>query len=301
METACPKGIFLIKNLDIFYTMWKDFFRVQQWYKNLLIFLPLVFVGLATDMRSVALVSVGFIALCLMSSANYILNDIVDRKKDVLHPEKKNRPIASGKISLYAAASFAFLCATLALLLASSLSKEFFIVVLIFFLITQLYSVFLKKEIFVDIIAIAVNFVLRAISGAYILHVRISPWLIVCTFFLAIFIAAGKRRAESLLLKGNARKHRYVLALYTPEITNALMLVSTGLLLLSYSLYTFLSLYPQLLYTLPLSFYAVFRYYFLVESKSTIARNPELFYTDKRLWYGISFWLAAVLVLLYAI
>jgi len=272
---------------------------MRQWYKNLIIFLPLFFVGLATNGKSFFLVTLGFVALCLMSSANYILNDIADKEKDKVHPEKKYRPLASGKISMWTAGVLAAFCATLSISLASFLSENFFYLLLLFFFLTQLYSFALKNELFVDVILISVNFVLRAVGGAYILDVRVSPWLIVCTFFLALFLAVGKRRAESILLKGKAAMHRTVLDQYTPSLTNALMLVSTALLLLSYSLYSFLSIYPALIYTLPFSFYVVFRYYFLVESGSPIAEKLELLYTDKRLVLGIMLWIAAVSSFIY--
>lgn len=281
--------------------MWTDIFRMRQWYKNLVIFLPLFFVGLATDSKSFLLVTLGFVALCLMSSANYIMNDIADKEKDKVHPEKKFRPLVSGEISVGAAGVLAAFCATLSLSLAFFLSEYFFYILLVFFSLTQLYSFAFKNELFVDVILISVNFVLRAVSGAYILGVRVSPWLIVCTFFLALFLAVGKRRAESILLKGKAAMHRTVLDQYTPSLTNALILVSTALLLLSYSLYSFLSIYPALIYTLPFSFYVVFRYYFLVESGSPIAEKLELLYTDKRLVLGIVLWVAVVGSFIYSL
>ncbi|HLC22516.1 MAG TPA: UbiA family prenyltransferase, partial [Candidatus Nanoarchaeia archaeon] len=126
--------------------MWTDIFRMRQWYKNLIIFLPLFFVGLATNGKSFFLVTLGFVALCLMSSANYILNDIADKEKDKVHPEKKYRPLASGKISMWTAGVLAAFCATLSISLASFLSENFFYLLLLFFFLTQLYSFALKNE-----------------------------------------------------------------------------------------------------------------------------------------------------------
>ncbi len=273
--------------------------RVQQWYKNLLIFLPLIFVGFAGHIASITLTALGFISLCLLSSANYILNDITDKSRDRLHPEKKNRPLAAGKIAVEHAAILALLLASTAFILALKLSPIFFLIEILFFSLTLLYTFWLKHEVFVDIILIATNYVLRAVGGAYILQVRVSPWLILCTFFLALFLAAGKRRATAKLLENKAKHHKPVLKAYTESITNALMLVTTCLLLLSYSLYSFLSIHPSLIYTLPFSFYVIFRWYHLVEEGSAIPRKPELVYKDTRLILGIFLWTIAVLIVIY--
>lgn len=273
--------------------------RIQQWYKNIIVFLPLVFAGLITNGFDMFLTVLGFLALCCMSSVNYILNDILDREKDRIHPEKKIRPIASGKVSIVGAGAIAALLAIVSLTIAIMLSPVFFSLVLLFFFLTQAYSLYFKKELFVDIIFISVNFVLRAISGAYILDVRISPWLIVCTFFLSLFIVLGKRKADLIFLGKDAEKHKESLALYSPQITNTLMIIATVSLLLSYVLYSFLSIYPLLVYSVPFALYVILRYFFLVETNSPIARKPELFYKDTRLVLGIALWICAVLLLMY--
>ena len=284
--------------MKIVFFMILQLFRVQQWYKNLLIFLPLVFAGLVTDTQSILLTSLGFIALCFMSSANYILNDIIDKEKDSYHEEKKHRPIASGSISVSTAAFLSFLLAVFSLTLGILLSKDFFFILLIFFAVTQLYSLYFKKEIFADIIFISLNFVLRAISGAFILDVRLSPWLIVCTFFLSLFMVVAKRKADLLFLGKQASKHKEVLANYSLPLLNTLMLLATASLLLSYTLYSFLSIYPHLIYTLPFSLYVILRYFYLGEINSPIARKPELFYKDTKLLLGICLWSATVLYLI---
>ncbi|MDP3728848.1 MAG: UbiA family prenyltransferase [bacterium] len=279
--------------------MFFQLFRVQQWYKNLLIFLPLVFAGLLGDPKSIFLTIVGFFALCLMSSTNYILNDILDREKDKIHPEKKDRPIASGKISIMTATILAFLLATSSLVLAFFLSEIFFVLLLIFFFLTQLYSLYFKEELFVDIIFISTNFVLRAMAGSFILDIRLSPWLILCTFFLSLFIVVGKRKADISILKNKASLHKKVLQDYEVNITNTLMIIATTALLLSYSLYSFLSIYPKLVYSLPFALYVILRYFYLIETKSVIARHPEQFYKDTRLLVGILLWVALLIFLLY--
>ncbi len=273
--------------------------RVKQYYKNLLVFLPLIFAGLLLNVNSIFLTILAFISLCLISSTNYILNDIIDKEKDKIHPEKSNRPIASELISVNKASIIAFILAILSLTIAIVISTEFFIIILILFFLTQLYSLYFKNEIFLDLIFISTNFILRAIAGAYILNVRISPWLILCTFFLSLFLVVGKRKSEIYLLKNKSSQHKPVLALYSKEIINTLLIMSTISLLLSYSLYSFLSIYPHLIYTLPISLYVILRYFYLIETNSTIARNPEYFYQDKRLCLGILFWMLIILFIMY--
>ena len=276
-----------------------ELLRIKQWYKNLLVFLPLIFVGLATEKESLFLTFLAFFALCCMSSVNYILNDILDRKKDSIHSEKKQRPIAAGEISIPSAGIIAALLAITSLVIGIALSTQFFLLLLVFFFLTFIYSTWAKEELFLDLIFISINFVLRAMAGAYVLHVRMSPWLIVCTFFLSFFIAIAKRKADIMFLKENAQKHKIVLKDYSPEIINLLMAIATSVLILSYSLYSFLSIYPHLIYTLPFSLYVILRYFYLAETGSAIVRKPENFYKDTRLILGILAWCIAVVNIIY--
>ena len=281
--------------------MFPQLLRVRQWYKNLLIFLPLVFAGLLLDPKSILLTLLGFLALSLMSSANYILNDIIDLERDKLHPEKSQRPLASGVISKNRAAAIEALLAAASLSISVVLSPVFFLILLIFFFLTQCYSLCFKDELFLDLICISVNFVLRAMSGAFILNVRLSPWLIVCTFFLSLFIALGKRRADYALLQVNAREHKQVLSAYNVALTNTLMIIATTSLLMSYTLYSFLSIYPHLIYSLPFALYVILRYFYRIETESPIARKPEYFYQDTKLIIGVLLWTCAVILLTYLI
>ncbi len=279
--------------------MFFHLFRIQQWYKNLVIFLPLIFAGLLIDRNAITLVLLGFFALCLMSSANYILNDFVDKEKDKIHPEKKLRPIASGVVSKPFALFLAGLLASASLMIGILFSTEFFFLLLCLFLFTQAYTLFFKKEAFADILLISVNFVIRAMSGAFILDVRLSPWLLVCTFFLSFFLVIGKRKADLFYLGNNATNHRESFKEFSEEILNILLSIATTSLLVSYTLYSFLSIYPSLVYTLPFSLYVILRYLFLIKSRSIIARKPELFYKDLRLVVGIVFWITGVLCVMY--
>ena len=273
--------------------------RPKQWYKNLLVFLPIIFVGKIFDMNLLLLTILGFVSLCLISSANYIINDIIDLKKDRPHPEKKNRPLASGQIKIWQAVVL-FACFTAAsVYVALGLPRLFLYSVIALFALTQLYSIWLKKEMFADIIVIGVNFVIRAISGAFIINVTVSPWLIVGVFFFAMFLAAGKRHAELLFLGERATVHRATLKQYTKELTSALMVLTTALLIIAYSLYSFFSEHKNLFLTLPFAIYAIFRYFNLVYSGSPIARHPEKVFGDVRMIVAMFLWGLLTLYLMY--
>lgn len=261
--------------------------RPLQWYKNILIFLPLFFSGLLFDPLPFVLTIAGFFLLCTLSSANYIINDIIDRKKDRKNPEKKNRPIAAGKLSTLAASILALFLAIISLSLAFLLSFEFFLILLIFFLLTQSYSIFLKEEAIIDVILISINFVLRAVSGALLIDVEISRWLIVGTFALALFLAISKRYSELKMLGENASKHRKVYRFYTQEMLKAMLIITTGILFISYIMFSLFSEHEGLFYSLPVVVYPIFRFYYLIETNSTIPRNLERVYNDKKLTAAI--------------
>ena len=279
-------------NLSSFFKL----IRIAQWYKNLVIFLPLVFLGKFFDFGLWEELIFGFFSLAFVSSSGYILNDIFDRKRDQLHIEKKNRPITSGIISVKLGIVFALVFLGLGLLIANILPLPFLFVAIILFLLTQLYSLFLKHIVFVDILAIAINFLLRAISGTFILKVTISPWLILCTFFLSLFLSVGKRKADLALLQEDASTHRKTLSAYTPEITQALLIIATASLILSYSLYSLLSNFHWILASLPFALYTIFRYLSFVYTHNSIARHPERAFLDWRIDIAIAFWIITVLL-----
>ncbi len=273
--------------------------RVRQWYKNWVIFLALFFVGQLFLFSDLMLTIAGFFALALVSSANYIINDLVDRDKDRHHPEKKNRPLAAGRVSTIEAIA---ICAVLlggGAWLAWYLHPSFLIIVALLFALSQVYNFLLKEIIFADILTIASLFVLRAVAGAVLLQVKISPWLILCPFFLSLFLSVGKRHADVLLLQENAGQTRKVLVDYNHGITSALMIISTTLLIISYALYSFLSDHNNLLFTLPFALFVIFRYFSLVYRGSSIARHPEQAFFDLPIVVGALLWGLLTFVILY--
>jgi len=269
--------------------------RPQQWYKNLLVFLPIFFAGQALNTQAITLAIFGFIALSLVSSANYIINDIADKQQDKYNPEKSNKPITAEKVSTKKAGIISGILLIAGLVLSYRLSQKFAIAAIILFGITQLYTFVLKKEVLADILLIAINFVIRAVSGTFLTGLTISPWLVLCPFFLAIFLAVGKRHAELTLLGTEAEKTRTTLKQYTKELTTPLLIISTTALIISYALYSFLSNH-NLLFSLPFALYVIFRYFAFITQGSQIARSPELIIKDWRMLVGITFWIITVFV-----
>ena len=267
---------------------------MKQYYKNLLVFLSMMFIGLFFDLNAIIMCVFGFFALSFVSSLNYVLNDYVNLDEDRKHKDKASRPMAAGEVSVFKGLTIGFVVGVIGLVIGILLSVEFFYLLLLLFFLTQLYTVYFRNEVFLDVLFISFNFVIRAVSGALILGLRISPWLILCTFFLSLFLAVGKRRAE--LARGVKRK---VLKLYDENVVNAMMIVSSALLLVSYSMYSFLSVYPYLIYSIPLAFYVILRYLYLVYSGSLIALKTELFYKDWRLVLGGLVWVFVVSGIVY--
>lgn len=272
--------------------------RPEQWYKNFLVFLAIIYSFNLFDFNKFIATFFGFVALSSLSSANYLFNDIIDKKSDSKNPLKKSRPIASGRISIHVGYVLLLILLAMGLIISLILDYKFFLTMAAFIIISSAYTLFLKKEIFVDILVIAVNFVIRAVSGALIINVHVSPWLILCPFFLSLFISIGKRRAEISTLGKNAPIYRNTLSYYTEEITNSLMIITTTALVISYTFYT-LSVDNRLLFTLPFVLYGIFRYFYFIYTKPIIAANPELVFRDARFMLSLVFWLVITFSILY--
>lgn len=279
--------------------------RVKQWYKNFLIFLPLVFGQQLFNNAAFSATVLGFLSLCMISSSNYVINDIIDRKKDKKNPEKKNRPLAADRIKVWHAVLFSLILFILGIYIAINLSMMFFVFVMGLFIMTQLYSFWLKNEPFADILAISVNFVIRTVSGNFVIangtspYMNISSWLILCPFFLALFLAVSKRQSELLFLKGQSAPHRSTLKYYNKKITYSLIIISTTLLIVSYSLYVFFSPYSNLIFTLPFVLFIIFHFFYYAEKGKKIARNVELVYKNKKILITILIVLLIAFVAIY--
>ena len=273
--------------------------RPEQYYKNLVVFLALYFSGNLLNTRLLELTAGGFILLCLLSSANYIINDIADRERDRHNKEKQGRPLASGSVSIPQAIIAAAALAAASLGISYMVNREFFIVAAAMLALASLYSFILKKELFLDIIAISFNYVLRAIAGAVLIGVWVSPWLVVGTFFLALFLATGKRKSEKILLEEKAKRHRTLLDLYSSDMLSFLLHMSATVLLVSYALYSFLGTSPQLVFTLPIALYMILRYLYLAETGSPAARALSKVFSDKRIMAAAGLYFAISIFVIY--
>ncbi len=273
--------------------------RPKQWYKNLLVFLPLVFSGNLLNSLAVSNSILAFVSFCALSSATYVINDYADRHKDRLHPEKRNRPIASGKIGTIEAMAITLLLLAVGFGIALLLPINFLYAALGYFVLSQLYTMWLKHEAFADILTISTNFVIRAAAGAFAISVWVSPWLIVCVFFLALFLMLGKRKSELALLNEKAGFQRKTLNSYSPEVVSALSTIATTALVISYTLYVFFGEHNLLYINLPIALYAIFRYEAMISSANKISRQPEYVFTDAKMLAAMLLWAIITIAILY--
>jgi 4-hydroxybenzoate polyprenyltransferase len=279
--------------------------RVKQWYKNLLVFVPLIFAGNLFSEKLILLTLLGFVALCLVSSLNYVINDFVDIEKDKNHPEKKNRPLASGKISKSLAVILMVILAAGGVLISLLLPFMFQVLLLVFFMLTQAYTLFFKNILFADLLFIGINFVLRAVAGAFVItngnlpYVVVSPWIIITPFFLALLLVVSRREADHKLMGKSSKKYKPTLGEYTPELTGALMNILTAVLLIIYAIYSIFSYHFSLLISFPFAIFCLFRWFYLVKTGSIISRHPELMYKDMAMVVGGILWIISVILGIY--
>ncbi|MBI2573066.1 UbiA prenyltransferase family protein [Candidatus Woesearchaeota archaeon] len=271
--------------------------RPYQWYKNLLVFLAIIFSGNILNTAAWQSSLLTFIAFCAASSVNYIINDYNDKEKDRFNPEKKTRPLAAGTISTASALILASTLGGISLLFALSVSPIIMLGIIIFLSVSTLYTHFLKHLPPADIVTIGMLFVIRAVAGALAIKVYISPWLILCPFFLALFLSAAKRYSERAFLKNN--DSRPILSFYTPKRNKIIFITSTTGLFGSYTLYSILGPHTSLMYTIPLALLVVVRYYQLIINGSIIARHPQKMYTDGWLVIISLLWIISIAIGLY--
>jgi len=274
--------------------------RPRQWIKNLLVFAALVFAEKLGEPRAIALSLAAFAIFCALSGAAYLWNDVLDRERDRLHPSKRERPVASGRLRPSTAVATGVGLAAVALAASSLLGGTFLFVALFFVGLQVTYSGGLKHAPLLDVFLVAASFVVRAAAGGAALQVRVSPWLLVCTFFLALLLALGKRRREIVLLGEAAGDHRHALGEIEAAFVDHLMTIVTPCAILAYSLYTISSEHPPaLVYTIPLAVYGIFRYLFLVRVRGLGGDPTELFWKDPPLQIDIFLWIVVVGLLLY--
>jgi 4-hydroxybenzoate polyprenyltransferase len=272
--------------------------RPKQWYKNLVIFIGIAFSLNLLNINLWLIIISAFFIFCLLSGSIYLINDVLDIEKDRKHPKKRERPLPSGKLKPYQAIIAATTFTLIALVGSYFINLPFFIISLAFFLLIMLYSLYLKNFIIVDIMIISTGFVLRAVAGALAISVIVSPWLIICAFLLALFLALGKRRHELFILGDKVNEHRQSLDSFSTEMLDQMIIITTSTLIMSYSLYTFFTGKLLMMVTIPFAFYGIFRYLFLIHSKN-IGGEPEMIFKDKGMVLSIVLWALVVFLVLY--
>lgn len=277
--------------------------RPKQWTKNLLVFAGLVFSRNLPDLAAFATALAAFAIFCAVSSAAYIINDLADLERDRQHPVKRLRPIASGALG-EGAAKFAAVALILAGLLgAFGLSPSFGLICVTYFTLVLLYSFMLKHIVLLDVFTISAGFVLRAVGGTAVLSVRLSPWLLVCTVLLSLFLALAKRRHELMLLVHGAAGHRRILDEYSQVFLDQMIAIVTSSTVIAYSLYTFTAATlpddHSMMLTIPFVLYALFRYLYLIYQRDEGGSPETLLLKDRPLLVTIMLWGIAVVLVLY--
>jgi len=281
--------------------------RPQQWAKNLVVFAALIFAKELDHWPALETSLLAFLIFCLLSSAVYLFNDVLDISSDQQHPIKSRRPIASGRIAKKTAISLSILLMLAGLLASFGLNPKFSIVALAYLFLTTLYSLVLKQMVILDVMAVSVGFVLRAVAGAVAIGVEISSWLLVCTVLLALFLSLGKRRHELVLLEDEATSHRKILTEYSPYFLDQMMAVVTASTVVAYCFYTLSPEIEQKLntrylsLTIPFVLYGIFRYLYLIHQKEKGGNPTQMLLNDKPILVNVILWIIAVLFILYIV
>ncbi len=299
--------------------------RVGQWIKNVVVFAPIIFSGFLLVPGYVGRVGWAFIIFCLLSSAIYVFNDLMDISSDRLHPFKKNRPIASGAIPMELAVFLFILLAGVALWLGMMMSTFFLAAMVTYFAINILYSLWWKSVPIIDVFVIAAGFVLRVYAGSFVINVHMDVWFLLTVISASLFLAVGKRRSEMTLLTGagvDPKTARTTLVHYTPALLDAYTSMFANTTWLTYALFSFLhppftaegkvlkifSLLPRtllvdkwLMITVPVVIFGVMRYMQLIYEKNEGESPHKVIMTDKPLLITVGVWGVVVIAILYLI
>jgi 4-hydroxybenzoate polyprenyltransferase len=278
--------------------------RPKHWVKNLVVFAALVFSQNLSNPGMLIQVAETFALFCLASAAVYLINDIADREQDRFHPEKRDRPIASGKLAIGPAGAAAMILIAAALTGGYALGPIMFLILLGYVALNLAYSFYLKNIILLDAFSIALGFVFRVVAGAEVIQVEISAWIVLCTVLGSLFLAFSKRRHE-LGLEDAAANHRPALADYSVYFLDQMIAVVTASTVMAYALWT---MWPsvaekfhthRLPWTVPFVCYGIFRYLYLVHQKGEGGSPTKIFISDPPMLINIALWMGSVIAILY--
>lgn len=279
--------------------------RIPHWIKNTFIFAPLIFSRHLFETSYIIKTCLAFLLFSLISSAGYLINDIIDLPEDKKHPAKSKRPIASGKLPVKAAFLVLILLIAIAFPVGLLLNKMFGIVLVLYFIFELIYCSFIKHMVILDVFGIAGGFILRVLAGGFVIQVEISHWLLICTGLISLFLGFSKRRHELTILGEEAHKHRKVLLEYSPYFLDQMISVVTSSTLIAYILYT-LSTETiakfgtnKLILTIPFVLYGIFRYLYLVHQKEKGGSPTQLILTDIPLLVDTALWVITSITIIY--
>lgn len=277
--------------------------RPHQWIKSGFVFVGLLFGHAWSDPVLVRQVVLAAVAFSLAASAVYVMNDLVDRERDRLHPEKCRRPLASGALAPFEAIILGAVCLMAALVLAQAVSATVLLIVLAYIALNIAYSRGLKHVVLLDVFIIATGFMLRILAGTLGVGIAPSHWLLLCGLTVTLFLGFAKRRAELNALEENSGSHRAVLDDYDPALLDKLIGISAAAAIISYSLYTVsadtvrMHGTDRLIFTVPFVVYGVFRYLFLLHRRGG-GGDPAAMLGDRHLLVSVAAWLLTLVLLL---
>lgn len=278
-----------------------EMMRPKQWIKNFFVFAAIIFSGnfLEYDLLKNNLMT--FILFCMTSSIIYILNDIVDIEKDRCHPDKKNRPLPSGRISKTTAIVLDIILFILVMYFSYNfLNTGILFIYLIYIVVNICYSFVLKNLVIIDVMTIAFGFVMRVASGSLATGVEVSPWLILCTVLLSLFLGLNKRKSEIITLKDRSSSSRKILEKYSVRNIDKMLTIVNPSILMAYCLYTFASTQSRtMMFTIPFVLYGVFRYEYLMDKENIGGKPEDVFEKDIPFLINIILWIAAVIIIIY--
>lgn len=266
--------------------------RPKQWVKNGFVALPALFARELDNLDSILVVAAAIACFCLTSSGVYLVNDVLDRQEDRVHPRKRNRPVASGRLSVRLALVAAAVLFVVALGCGVALDPLFALVLAAYAVVSLSYTAYFKHEVILDVMFIAAGFVLRVVAGAAVIRTEPSVWILICTGLLALMLAFGKRRGEVIGLGENGSTHRKVLGDYSVQFLDAMLLLTAGITLASYSIYTATDLPADhhLAVTIPLVLYGVIRYLWLAIYQGEGESPTALIWSDRPLQVTVVLW-----------
>lgn len=278
--------------------------RPRQWTKNLVIFAGLIFDGQFTQFNPFLRVLAATVLFCLVSGITYTINDLLDLEADRLHPHKSRRPLASGRLSKNQAILWIIFLSAIVLIGGYLLSPKLALIFIAYTALILAYSLWLKKIMILDVIIIAIGFVLRVLAGLSVISVAyFSPWLFILTTLLAMYLGFGKRLAELRLLESDASSHRKTLAGYSVPLLMQYITIILTAILITYTLYTFSARPDQPTYemmlTIPFVVYGIFRYLYLIQSDAIVGSPEEVLLKDRPMQIAILLWGLSVMAILY--